>query len=431
MVAQWLRYQNLVGGVLIDAKDEYEKIYALACIHEGLFFSGLPNDYDESELKTLGYNTVLTVNADRASTELNILLLGNSTIGSNDSVPNDFLPAGLSSDDLIRVVFSSGTTGRPKPTPFTLGLQSARVLAASRHYMKQSPFLTTVGFRTTAGSTCFFLDLFRGSLNLTPGSARHNLGLIHTYKVQGVMGSPVSLDAIRLQVEQSQGLSIELQEIVSAGSFIQPALAQKIAKTFSARVTNVYGSTEAGLIGYSDATEDPNDSLSLYPEVELRVVTPEGIDAGPDEPGKLLVKTPYMTSEYLDPKSSGSSAPTEYFEPGDIGILGSDHKLKIVGREDDMINLSGIKIDPRPIEEHAISLGGLTEAVSMLATNQHGKNFHMMFVVGPNPIETSELQKKLEGQFKIKSPQLVVQVPSIPKNEMGKVSRKAQIETSI
>ena len=429
LVARWLREQELTGGVLIDAQDEYERIYSLACFHEGLFFAGLPASYDHAALKKLGFANILTVNPDLTSGHLKLIIISNSSLDSSTQGLAVLQPAEVASTDLVRVVFSSGTTGLPKPTPFTLELQNGRAESASEHYMKQAPFFTTVGFRTTAGSTCLFLDIWRGATNFTPGSPAANLSMIRRHKVRGIMGSPTALDALRLAAASSDSSDLEVEEIVSAGSFVHPLLANRLAETFGCKVTNVYGSTEAGLMAHSDATTTPNDVCELYPGVEIRIVGDEGQSLDSGQSGALLVKTPYMRVRYLDGDPFDPIDSGNLFNPGDLAELDSQGKLRLLGRQDDVINISGVKIAPKPIEDFAIESLGVSEAASMLATNQDGRNFHVMFVVSDEQLDPVELLKKLKSKFQLKSPQLVMQVPNIPKNEMGKVSRKAQIET--
>jgi len=432
-LSQWLRGQELTGGVLIDATDEFEKIYSLACVHEGIFFAGLPSRHEHQKLKDLGFTTVLTLKADFESELLNVLVFENKTSRQLEAVKQGLQPKPLLGGSLARVVFSSGTTGLPKPTPFSFDLQAARVFSAGQHYMKQNPFFTMVGFRTTAGSTCFFLDLWRGSVNLTPGSPKKNLRMIRAHGVKGVMASPTALDALRAAhvAGDSQAISksFSLEEIVSAGSFVHPKMAKAISEAFDAKVTNVYGSTEAGLISFSDATTDPNDLTILYPDVEITILKETGEKAAVGEPGKILLRTPYMRIDYLENSTFSPIDQSELFEPGDLGFLTEAGQLKVLGREDDLINLSGIKIDPRPIEDYVLANFQVDEAVSMLATNQDGKTFHVMFVVSNDQLNPLDLKDRIHLVFGNKSPQLVIQTDAIAKNQMGKVSRRVQIQT--
>lgn len=437
-LAAWLRTKGLRGGVLINATQEYERIYALACLHEGLFSAGLPDQLTHEELRDLGFQTIISATAGTTSQFLTVLDLRSVSKGELESVDIKISSKGFDSGAVQRVIFSSGTTGKPKPTAFSAQLLRNRVEAAGKHYMRQAPFFVLVGFRTVAGNTCFFLDLFRGAVNLVPADSAWNAKQLKLMRVKGLMGSPVALEGVSKEITaavskaQTNNASSEtgatltdLDEVVSAGSFVSPIAARKLGESFGCKVTNVYGSTEAGLIAFSNAAQEPNDLCKLYPDVQVQILGDDGQILPQGEFGRISLRTPYMVTSYLgEPEEDG-----EFFEPGDIGALLGGRTIKISGREDDLINLSGFKIDPRPIESYVMNKHPGAEALCVLATDQNGRSFHLMLVASEEEIDLNALQVELLTVYRKAAPQALRAVGSLKRNEMGKVARRVNIET--
>ncbi|MCF8529346.1 MAG: acyl--CoA ligase [Aquiluna sp.] len=427
--AQLLRDAKISGGVLIAAQGETEKILALACLHEGLFFASLPPNFEHSELAKLGFTTIFGEGV-QDSVAMKVLQAQPMNLASPVLAAKDFLPKKLHPMDLVQVVFTSGTTGLPKATPFSLDLQSRRVLSVHQSVQLRQ-ILTMVSFRTMAGSAILFLDLWRGRTNLTPGSPKENLELAKAHAVELLAGSPALLDALGKEARTQETQIESVKAIMTGGAFIHPKVATRLAETFHCKVMNVYASTEGGLAAFSEATNTPNDLCLPYPGVQIKIVDEEGGELPTGQKGRILIKGPQMRLSYLGPEGFDPQDSGEYFEPGDFGYRQENGLLKVLGREDDILNLSGVKIDPRQIEEFAMNELDIPEAVSMLATDQHGKTFHILFVVSNEPINNNELVAKMRQVFKNKAPQMVMELPEIPRNEMGKVARRVTIETGI
>ena len=422
-VAGQLEGQAVKGSVLVAAQGEFERIYALACTYLGLASASLPAGLTHSELADLGFSTIVTADTGLSSEFLKVAKVS-PIAGSSPTVQSHKWQAG----EIYKFVFSSGTTGKPKAAIFPFEVSNARVMAASAHYMRQSPFFTVVGLSTTAGNTCMFLDLWRGSTNLVPGQVAANVALAKRYRPKGIMGSPTNLEGFAKELAKSTSGDVEIEEAVSAGSFITQKLAASVAQLLGCKVTNVYGSTEAGLIAFSDATLDESAGLELYPGVQVTVVDGLGQALPSGEAGQLLVQNPYTIPGYLLDQSQESFVEGQ-FRSGDLGYLDDRGKLQLAGREDDLINLSGLKIDPRPIEQHVIEKFGFQEAASMLATNQHGKQFHIMLVASDAPVDENAVRDYLFSVYRTSAPQRIQALNKLPRNEMGKVPRKILIQT--
>ena len=423
-IANWLRGSGVKSGdmVLLDLSDEYERVYTLACIHEGVVSAGLPKQGDFSKLASHGFTHLVSLSQDAGDSGIAVLTPTASETRAYLDLPSGFEPAVLVGDDVVRVIYSSGTTGHPKAVAFTKELLDKRIAAALEHYMRRRPYLTLVGFRTVAGNSSFFLDLWLGETSIVSGEAGFNLKMIHRFGTSGIMGSPSSLEALSRKLDADTAPST-VSEVTSAGGFLSADLAKRLETLLGSQVTNVYGSTEAGQVARTDAGGDSPNKLEPYPGVVLVIEDDSGQPVPAGVTGKLRISVDYLAAGYLGDQADSGQFANGNFYPGDLAALDGQGKLELKGRADDLLNLNGHKINPIPLEDFAQTELGLTEAASVLARDQDGKSYHVMFVVSSGTVDTKAVQKRLFQEFGTLGPQLVVQAKQLPKNEMGKLIR--------
>lgn len=431
LLAGFLKSQNISpgSGVLIRTSPELERIYLLAALKTGLFSASEPAVIDSQYLISIGFRYLLTSDSNHQIEGLKTVLVPPTLRADGSALES--ISEEFQIGDISRVVFSSGTTGSPKAIPFSADLLARRIRAANDHYMAESPFLTTLGLGTISGNTCFYLDLWRGTTHFVPGSASYNWKVIQSFGIKGVMCSPSSLELLVREAEASPSTT-SLKVAETAGGFLNPRLAERATLALRAKIINIYGSTEAGLVTNVEASNgNPFLAGAPYPGVNIRIEDEAGEILPTGAEGVVAVQTPYQAPEYLSaPKSESGKFDRGFFYSGDMGKVDEDGNLHLSGRVDDLINLNGQKINPHPIEAEALARFNLSEAVCVLAENQNGKSFHVMFVVSDQVVDTISIEKALYSVFRTRAPQKVMQIDSVPKNAMGKIPRHALIETS-
>lgn len=405
------------SGVLVSADPLGERVLTLGVLQAGLKVATFNGHLDRKSLSSAGFETLISLNGETKGSFANHVempLTFGATVREWDMRPRVF-----ENRETLRVVFSSGTTGSPKGVPISAEVLFKRITAAREHYMALSPYLTTVSFSTVAGNSSLFLDIWRGHEHLVGGSAQENLWLIEQKKVKGLMGSPSSLEMLHRSLNPSIDVS-SVDTIYSAGSFIRPKLASALESSFDATTVNIYGSTEAGLVGWNHPTSE-DTSLDLFPGVECKITQESDSNSGK---GMIAIKTPYLADGYLNQDETQESFVDGYFIPGDIGQL-TKGKLYLFGRADDLINLNGEKIDPIPIENYVRENFDVDDVACVLAEDRDGKSFHLMVVVSQMELDLRGIQSRLYSVYRTHAPQQVRVVTQLPRNEMGKVLRRA------
>lgn len=413
--------------VIVDFEGEYERIYSLACMMVGAVSAGPPDRADYSWLKQMGFSHALVPATSEKYGELNQIEISQRTLDSWIAIPVEQIVS-FEDFEIVRVVFSSGTTGQSKGICFSFGALMARNASADEQYMSASPFYCLLSFRTISGNTSFFLELWRGQVGYVPGTAEWNWKQIVAKRIAGIMASPFHLQHLVDVANESTEKADSLRIVHSAGSFLPNQLGLQATKVFDAEVIDIYGSTEVGLVAKMTITDEGSDYLgTLYPGVDVQVLREDGTQCDEGEIGELSVSTPYIANGYLAAGGAAEAFAEDRFVSGDLGFLDGNQMLRLAGRKDELINLGGFKIDPLPIEQRVKSEPEVSDALCVVATDQNGKQYHVMLVVVEGSVDVNSLQANLKAKFGVSSPQRIVPVATLPRNLMGKLVRRANI----
>jgi acyl-coenzyme A synthetase/AMP-(fatty) acid ligase len=273
-------------------------------------------------------------------------------------------------DAIVRIAATSGTTGGRKfmgDTRRSLWHIGRGVRHILRHERERYPFVSIYRFgqRSTYSDTMLALE---HGLPVIYSTDRDFLAAIrilpacHTFLMVG--------DAWRLAGEAARlSERIDTCSLRVIGGPLSRPLRARLITNMTAEVRSSYSSNETSFI----ALADDDEAATLLPETEIRILDASGQIAKPGEPGAIVVRSPRMTAGYL----WNTDADTEYFadgwfRTGDIGLCPEPDKLIVLGRNDDLINLGGLKFSPYPFEERIKSIDGVDEAVLMSFVDAEG-----------------------------------------------------------
>lgn len=215
--------------------------------------------------------------------------------------------------------------------------------------------------------------------------------------------------------------------IRSASAALAPSLAERLEQRFGAPVVEVYGMTEAYQIAANpvDRLRRRFGSVGVATGTEVAVLA-----AGEVKPvgeGELVVRGPAVFSGYAAPAEANDTAfESGWFRTGDLGRIGDDGFIAVVGREKEQINRGGEKIAPREVEEAALAVDGVREAAAYgIPDAVMGEEVAVALVLQPGrTLSTTEFRAALrESLSSFKIPKYMAIVDEIPKSGTGKIRR--------
>jgi acyl-CoA synthetase (AMP-forming)/AMP-acid ligase II len=304
-------------------------------------------------------------------------------------------PSGADEEDIALILFTSGTTGRPKGAMLShrsvatfltnlqhngfvhlvraakkLGMDPMDLAAAAPPYASFS----TWPFFHMSGATSMILTAtsLGGKIVMMerwdPGLA---LSLIPKEKITVVQGAPaVFWDLFAHPDFKTTDLST-VTGAFSGGQVLSTNLLQAMVEHFpGAQVGGGYGMTEAnGPVTTSTGDEYLVNTMAqgrVVPGTKLRIVSEDGRDQPLGEPGEIWVKSPLVMSGYWNNPEASAAAFSEdgWLKTGDVGFLDADGFITIVDRIKDMIISKSENIYSAEIERAFQELPGLMEVAA-------------------------------------------------------------------
>ena len=275
--------------------------------------------------------------------------------------PAGFVPAATDADTVMRMAFTSGTTGNPKGVMHSHNttLAAARILngdlglSADDVMMIWLPLGLNWGYLTLvqsvlAGAKAVLLDRF------APSAA---LDLIARERVSYIPTAPASLTAILQQPDLDRRDLSSLKFVVSGGASAPVETIRAWRRAAPGVLLELLGMLETGYQAYTRPTDDPERVAGSVgvpaSHMGLRLIDAEGRDVPPGQEGEICCDGPSVHLGYHNNPSANAEAflPDGWFRSGDLGVIDPEGRLRIVGRLKEMINRGGKKFFPREIEE--------------------------------------------------------------------------------
>lgn len=263
--------------------------------------------------------------------------------------------------DPFFIMFTSGTTGRPKAE---LHLHANNLYWINRfNDILKFPqdanwfIVTPIAHLTGLGIGCLGA-LTRGApvTLLQAWDVNKTVEIIEREKPTTLLGAPPMLiDLARFDgLEERNVQSIET--IAYAGATCPYDILNTLHNRIGAEIVAFYGYTEAG----PTHSTRPHDSIEITSSsfgkildgLQERVISPEGNELTPPCEGEILVKGPcFIPGYYNQPENTKKMFKDGWFQSADVVRKDENGYCTFVSRRDDLINRGGYKIDPREIEE--------------------------------------------------------------------------------
>ena len=348
-----------------------------------------------------------------------------------DAIPSDGNDrpefALVSPKEVSQLILTSGTTGRAKMVQLTYGAIDARSTIRSSYFPTQNGVLLLMGPMTAGGCQTVLSTLLAG---YTLDLSRQTQGLadaIVSSDIGYIIASPVQLSGLLSIIGLPRKAQINMCGILLMGGAASSNLIEAASAAFDCAITVMYGTSEVGAcaIVILDASRSA-DTAHLKPlsGVKIEVADDTGTPLAMGTSGKIRIATPGMAAGYFnDPVQTRTQFRDGWFYPGDLGRL-DDDGLFLSGREDEVINLGGIKLDPAEIDRMIEASGLAFEAAAFRFVDGVGVERLMVASVTDGQDQFDRLRVIVTEHVGGRVPMGHFRVDRIPRNEMGKPLRR-------
>jgi acyl-CoA synthetase (AMP-forming)/AMP-acid ligase II len=351
------------------------------------------------------------------------------------------LPA-LDADAVRMVLYTSGTTGRPKGVLHSHNSIHALISQLKEHWLieRGDKFLVASPIAHIGGSIYAFespLLLGTTAVLMDRWDADEAVRLMNAEECTHMAGATPFLEQLLAAARRAATRLPRLKVFICGGASVPPSLIRGAADYFErAVVTRVYGSTEVPVttVGVTDANDAAHaaDTDGRPGLAEIKLVDHNSATAGE---GEILARAPQMLIGYLHPEDEADAFDAEgYFRTGDLARWVDGAYLVVTGRAKDIIIRNGENISPKEVEDILLGHPDIREiAIVGLPDARTGERACAVIVPrNPPGPEVESLRAFLDGQgvAKFKVPEQVVIWDALPKNDAGKVL-KHQIRAAL
>jgi acyl-CoA synthetase (AMP-forming)/AMP-acid ligase II len=330
-------------------------------------------------------------------------------------------------DDVSDLIFTSGTTGKPKGVITTHG-QTLRVFEAwasivglveGDRYLIVNPFFHTFGFK--AG---FLACLIKGAV-IVPHpvfDVPTVLARVAKERITMLPGPPTLHQSILDHPDRDQYDLSSLRLCVTGAAAIPVEMIVRMREEMTYKnIVTGYGLTESTGVVAMCRPEDDAETIATtsgraIPDVEVRIA----------DSGEILVRGYNVMRGYFEnPEATAEAIDAEgWLHTGDIGTMDDRGYLKITDRLKDMFIVGGFNAYPAEIENTLVSHPQIAQAAVVGAPDERMGEVGVAFVVpranaSPDPEEVIAWARERMANYKV--PRRVVVVDALPLNASGKV----------
>ncbi|HOW42829.1 MAG TPA: long-chain fatty acid--CoA ligase [Candidatus Omnitrophota bacterium] len=347
-------------------------------------------------------------------------------------------------DDIAVLLYTSGTTGHPKGAMLTHYNLIANTVDCSQalRILPRDTFICILPlFHSFAATVCMNLPLFIGARIVIMKSLKpfkRVVRAIRNNRVSIFVGIP-SIYTVFKNIKLPRIFHSPLIKLfnpvklcVSGAAALPVETLQGFEKKFRIPLIEGYGLTEASpvvTLNPVNGTRKPGSiGKRLSGRIDLRIVDEKGRDVETGKIGELLVRGPnVMRGYYQQLDANRETLKNGWLYTGDMARFDKDGYVYIAGRKKEMINVRGLNVYPREIEEVLYRHPKVKEAAVIGIADEHKGEVPKGFVVlkEGEQVASHELTHFLrEHLAAYKIPKLIEVRDILPKNSTGKILKR-------
>ena len=380
-----------------------------------------------------GSELLLSLGSELATLE-HVLVVGGSWHQLLEGAAGQSATPPTSGEDLAVLLYTSGTSGRPKGAmlPHRALLanleQTARieppVVAADDVVLLVLPLFHVYGLNAALGAvarhgaTGLLVERF---------DPVETLAEVRRAGVTNVVGAPPMYVAWSMLPDVGDAFS-SVRLALSGAAPLPAQVLQRVLDTTGRHVFEGYGLTETAPVLTTTLMSEvakPGSIGRPVPGVELRLLDEGGAPVEEGDPGEVVVRGDNLFLGYW-PDASGGPDEQGWFATGDVALLDADGDLHLVDRRQDLVLVSGFNVYPREVEDVLLTHPEVAEAAVLgIAHPYTGEAVKALVVRTPGSRLTAEdlIAHAAASLARFKCPTAVEFVPELPRGATGKVRK--------
>ncbi len=351
-----------------------------------------------------------------------------------------------SDDSLSEILFTTGTTGKPKGGMLSIGnIYASTIATVNGIGMKDSDcILIPLPLQHSFGMRVMRASLYIGATVILQNGftfAKELENNLNAYHCSGFVSTPASLELIYRQMQDKfPEIMGRLRYIeVSTGSLSAGMKRKMVSLLPDTEIMNTWGSTETGGAIFLNISKCPDKLESIgkpFEGIEFKAVDDDGnaVEARDvNTAGRMALKGQMAMMGYFGmPELTAKTLDDGWLYTSDLVYEDEDGYIYMLGRADDIINVGGEKVSPIEVENIASEFEDVRECACVGVKDPDdllGQVPILYVVPEENTFDEKGLIRYLaDNMEKYKMPHQYINISELPRNKMNKIDRRALTE---